>query len=68
MLDMMLMMIVTGVLAVARHSTSVSKPISAQQHLLTSGARVHLRGFSECHRGIGKDRKSCHYPTQKPGD
>ncbi len=45
MLDMMLMMIVTGVLAVARRSTSVSKPISAQQHLLTSGARVHLRGF-----------------------
>ena len=42
---MMLMMIINGVLAIARRLLSVSKPISVQQHLLTSGARVHLRRY-----------------------
>lgn len=37
------MMLVTGVLFIARHLLSVSKPISMQHHLLTSGARVHVR-------------------------
>ena len=42
---MLMMMIVTGVLAKARRLLSVSTFISVQQHLLTSGARVHLGGF-----------------------
>ncbi len=45
MLHMMLMMMVTGVLAIARRLLSVSKPASAQQHLLTSDAQEHLRDY-----------------------
>lgn len=46
MFDMTLMINpVTGVLAIARRLLSVSKPVSTQQHLLTSGTTVHPWGL-----------------------
>ena len=66
MLDMMLMMIVTGVLAIARRLLSVCKPISAQQHLPTSGARVHLRGVkANAIEAWAKTENYCDYLTER---
>lgn len=66
MLDMMLMLMVTGVLAIARHLLSVCTRISAQQHLLTSGARVHLRGVkANAIEALAKTVNYCDYLTKR---
>ena len=66
MLDMMLMLMVTGVLAIARRLPSVCTPISAQQHLLTSGARVYLRGVkANAIEALAKTVNCCDYLTER---